>query len=81
MINLIEKINEKYQNKYNYLKLYNVMYDKNLKECTITFLYPYLIDEISAENKNEILDFVKGMLDLEGEVKIKLKKVTLMKDL
>ncbi len=74
MINLIEKINEKYQNKYNYLKLYNVMYDKNLKECTITFLYPYLIDEISVENKNEILDFVKGTLDLEGEVKIKLKK-------
>ena len=55
MINLIEKINEKYQNKYNYLKLYNVMYDKNLKECTITFLYPYLIDEISVENKNKII--------------------------
>lgn len=74
MIDTIEKLNERYNNKFNYLKLLNVVYDKDLSQCTITLLYPYQIDEISAEDREEVIKFYQEFLSLSGELKVKFKK-------
>ncbi|MBQ8908891.1 MAG: ribonuclease H-like domain-containing protein [Clostridia bacterium] len=74
MINTIEKLNEKFNNKYDYLKLLNVVYDKDSLLCTITLLYPYQIEEITIEDKEEITKFYQEFLSLNGEVKVKFKK-------
>lgn len=74
MIDTLEKLNEKYNNKYNYLKLLNVVYDKDSLECTITLLYPYQTEEISAEDKEEITKFYQEFLSLNGHIKLKFKK-------
>jgi len=74
MINTIEILNEKFNNKYSYLKLLNVTYDKQACLCVITLLYPYQIDEISISDKEEIAKFYQEFLSLEGEIKLKFKK-------
>ena len=74
MIDIKELLNKNFNNKYNFLKFYSIVYEEKLALCTITFLYPYTIDEISGEDKKEIEDFIKNYLNLNGEVKVKLKK-------
>ncbi len=74
MIDLIEKLNYKFNNKYSYLKLLNVEYDKDISQCVITFLYPCTIKEISEESRNEINLFFQEFLSLNGSLKVKLKK-------
>lgn len=74
MIDTIEKLNDKFNNKYNYLKLLNVTYDEETCQCVITILYPYQVDEISAEDKEEITKFYQEFLSLQGQVKVKFKK-------
>ncbi len=73
-MNTLEKLNKKFNNKYNYLKLLSVVYDMETLLCTITFLYPYQIDEISSEDREEVYGFYKELLGLNGELKIKYKK-------
>ena len=74
MENTIEILNKKYDDKYNYLKLLNVTYDEDSSLCTITLLYPYQIDEININDREEITKFYQEFLSLEGEVKVKFKK-------
>lgn len=74
MIDTIEILNEKFNNKYNYLKILNVAYDMDTLLCVITLLYPYQIEEITAEDKNEISKFYQEFLSLQGEVKVKFKR-------
>lgn len=74
MIDLIEKLNYKFNNKYSYLKLLNVEYDKDISQCVITFLYPCTIKEISEESRNEINLFFQEFLSLNGSLKVKFKK-------
>lgn len=74
MINTIEKLNEKYNNKFEYLKLLSVDYDAETCQCTITLLYPYQIDEITQTDKDEILKFYQEFLSLQGQLKLKFKK-------
>lgn len=74
MIDIKELLNKNFNNKYNFLKFYSIVYEEKLVLCTITFLYPYTIDEISGEDKKDIEDFIKNYLSLNGEVKVKLKK-------
>ena len=73
-MNTIEKLNERYQNKYDYLKLLNVVYDKETSICTMTFLYPYQIDGINQSDKEEITKFYQEFLSLNGELKVKFKR-------
>lgn len=74
MVDTIELLNKKFNNKYEYLKLLDVVYDSDVSMCTITLLYPYHIAEISQEDKQEIIDFYQEFLSLKGQLKIKLKK-------
>ena len=72
MVDIVELINKKYENKYKFLKLLNVVYDVN--ECTITFLYPYTIDEIDKISRKEIEIFIQEFLSLNKKIHIKYKK-------
>ncbi len=74
MIDIIEEINKKFNNKFNYLKVLNIVYDYSQKACTITFLYPYKIIEISDTDKTLINDYLKKIIDIKGELKIKYKR-------
>ena len=74
MIDTLEKLNQKFNNKYSYLKLLNVVYDKDSLLCTITLLYPYQIEEIPSEDRDEIIKFYQEFLSLNAEVKVKFKK-------
>ncbi len=74
MINTLEKLNENYNSKYNYLKLLSVVFDENSLLTTITFLYPYQIEEITKEDRGEIYNFFKELLSLKGELKLKYKR-------
>ena len=74
MIDTLDKLNRKFNNKYDYLKLLNVVYDKDALLCTITLMYPYQIDDVSQEDRAEILKFYQEFLSLSGQVNIKYKK-------
>lgn len=74
MIDTIKKLNEKFNNKYNFLKLLNVFYDTETMQCIVTLLYSYQIEEISLEDREEVSKFYQEFLSLNGEVKVKFKK-------
>ena len=71
---LTQKINEKFNNKYIYLKLYEVVFNKEKEFVDITFLYPEKIKEISESSKKEISDFIVDELNLNSKVNVKFKK-------
>ncbi len=82
MIDIVEKLNSKFDDKFNYLKLLNsIVLNENNKCCTITFLYPITIEEISKEDKALITQFITEFLALKCDVKIKFKKSFLDKRL
>lgn len=73
-MNSLDLLNKKFNNKFNYLKLLSVVYEEETLTCTITFLYPYTIEEISNEDKVEIYEFYKNILNLNGQIKLKFKR-------
>lgn len=74
MDDFLQKLNRKFENKYDFLKLYEVLYDKNLNLCTFTFLFPFSYQDLSTEDRNEIKDFIKDALSLNSGIKVKFKK-------
>lgn len=70
----LEQLNRNFNNKFIYLKLLSVVYAEETLICTITFLYPYQVEEISEEDRALIYNFYKELLALNGELKIKYKK-------
>ena len=74
MIDIISELNKKYSNKYNYLKLLDVVYDSDVSSCLITLLYPYNIVDIDTEDRKEIIDFFQEFLRLKGQLKLKFKR-------
>ena len=71
----LQLLNKKFNNKYDYLKLLSVVYEEETLNCTITFLYPFTLDEITLEDKTEIFDFYENLLKLNAQLKLKYKKV------
>ena len=74
MKNLVEIINEHFNNKYNYLKLLDIIYDRENMLCQITFLYPYQIEKIEDEDRSEIEKFIQEFFHINATIKIKYKK-------
>lgn len=73
-MDILEELNKEFNNKFNYLKLYEVIYDYSALECVVTFLYPHTISEISDEDRKNINDFVVKALSLNGKTIVKFKK-------
>lgn len=74
MENIVENLNKKFNNKYNYLKLLNVLYDRMAHLATITFLYPCTMDEVPAEDKEEVEQYIQEFLSLHADIKVKFRK-------
>ena len=71
---LTQKINEKFNEKYSFLKLYEVVFNKETQVVEITFLYPEKIKEISEISKNEISSYLSAELNLNSKISVKFKK-------
>ena len=78
---LTQKIKNKFGEKYSYLKLYEVNFDKQKKHVEIIFLYPENIETMSEEDKKQISDFLKQCLNLNSDLYVKFKKSYLDADL
>lgn len=74
MINLVEEINKKFNNKYDFLKLLNIVYEGDLSLCTVTFLYPYDIEEIMPSTHKDIEEFIQRLFSLNASIKVKFKR-------
>ena len=62
--------------KYGDLRLKEVVVSKRSGVCTITFLYPSNVPELSAAEKKEIITWIKEFLNLEGlDLKVKMLRV------
>ena len=73
-MDLVEDINKRFDNKYNYLKLLSIVYDSSQKMCTITFLYPYKMEEIPDQDKIKKYEYLNQILSLYSLLKIKFRR-------
>ncbi len=78
---LINEINLKTCNKFNFLKLKQVFFDKNKNECDITLIYPSN-KELTSQDKQEIVDIIVAFLNLDSaNIIIKINKSFIEEDL
>lgn len=74
MEKLIVELNKKLNNKFTFLKIYDVEYNVAEKLCTFTLMYPENVGDISFNDRNLIYDFIKSYLNLNGKLVLKFKK-------
>ncbi len=77
---ILLELNKCFNNKFNFLKIFTIKYNKSLKECIVTFLYPET-KTLSEEDKNNINQSVSRLLNLSAKVIVKFKKSFLDNDL
>ena len=73
-MDILEKLNKFFDNRYAFLKLYDVSYTKSSLECVITFLYPHDIKDIPSKDRQEIQEFVRNNIKINGKIIVKFKK-------
>ena len=71
---ILRLINERFNSKYNFLRVLSVRYNTLLSFVEIEFLYPENVDNFDEKNQQEITEFIKQTLNLNIEIKIKYKK-------
>lgn len=72
--NLIEVINERTCNKFNFLRLKQVFFDETKNLCQVSIIYPQ-DRELSNEDKDLIVDTIKQILNLNSAlVVVKINK-------
>ncbi len=71
---ILDKINKEFNNKYDFLRVLKVEYNTLLSCAEIWFLYPENIKDLEDDEKKQIIDFIKNELSLNCEIKIKFKK-------
>lgn len=74
MEQITKELNKNFSNKYDFLKLLEVVYDKGAFCCTLTFLYPESIKEVDQQSRAEIFDFLQKFLCLDCKLEVKYKK-------
>jgi len=71
-MNFEEEFVTEFGEKYKDLELQSVVVKKREGICTITFLYPSTVKELSETEKKEIVDFLEGKLSFEN-LKLRVK--------
>lgn len=74
MEKLTSALTKKFEDKYSHLKLFDVVYDRGLNVCSVTFLFPFNMEEPSKEEREELTNFIKEFLSLNAKVRLKMKK-------
>lgn len=77
---LISTINNEFEDKFAFLKLLEVKYNKLNKFCLITFLYPNQQD-FKDKDKKILTEFIKKQLNLYANIEVKYRKSYLDDDL
>lgn len=70
---LLAKINQKFNNKFDFLKLQSVVLNTAKKTCCVTLLFPEN-KAVSENEKQQLENFVKSLLSLNSDVVVKIKK-------
>lgn len=77
----INYINERTCNKYVFLRLRQVLFDRSKNICVVSFIYPKTM-EVNDESKKEIVDVVKSYIPLENAiVEVRINKSYVEQDL
>ncbi len=71
---ILDRINAEFGGKYDFLRVQSVTYSTHSFYAQIVFLYPESCDSFNDTQKLEVSDFVKSVLALGCEVKIKFRK-------
>lgn len=74
MIDLVNKLNKEFNNKYYYLKFLNITYEKDISLCTVTFLYPFDKENVPNDEREIIEQYIQKLFLINGKVKVKFKK-------
>ena len=67
-------IAKKFGNKYDFLKLLEIVYDKQKHTCTISFLYPETETALTKDIKQQIASVLTDYLNLNAKVVVKFNK-------
>ncbi len=78
---ILNVLNREFNSKYDYLRVLKVEYNTLLSCTEIWFLYPENKEDLSAQDKMKISEFIKNKLGLNCQIKIKFKKSYLDEDL
>lgn len=73
-------IDKEFENKFSFLKLLEINYDKENKQCLITFLYPETKD-FDDKSKDLVTELIKKHINLSATINVKYKKSYLDDDL
>ena len=71
---ILNEINKNFNYKYDFLRVLRVDYNTLLSFVEIDFLYPENVDDLTDDNKNEIIDFITNLLNIKTQIKVKFKK-------
>ena len=74
MIDIVSSLNKEFENRYDFLKFLDIVYETDISLCTLTFLYPYDEEEFSLKDQKEIQKYIQKLFSLNGSVKVKFKK-------
>ncbi|MEG1499949.1 MAG: exonuclease domain-containing protein [Clostridia bacterium] len=69
-----KELNKKFSNKFDFLKLLEVVYDEAEMSCTVVFLFPESIGEISDKDRELIFDCLRDALKINAKIILKFKK-------
>jgi len=77
-MNFEQEFHANFGERFQALQLKNIVARKDERNLVITFLYPSTTKELSQEEKNEIISFIKSKLSLSYlNVKVKFMRVFL----
>ncbi len=76
-----EELKKEFQTKYDFLQLYSVVFSKADNTATITFLFDEEVNEITDNQRQELMDFFNKKLNLYSTLIIKFRKSFLDEDL
>ena len=71
---ILNFLNNKFNHKYNFLRVLKVEYNTLLSYAEISFLYPETIPELEEEDRIQISNAVTEELKLSCDIKYKFKK-------
>ena len=74
MYNLIEFINKITKNKYHYLKLSDVSFNKSSNKLSLVLLYPDEVGVISEMDRIELMALINQYIDMDLEFEVRFVK-------
>ncbi|MEG1751682.1 MAG: exonuclease domain-containing protein [Clostridia bacterium] len=81
MEKITQEISKTFNGEYDFLKLFQVTFDKQTQTCTIVFLYPENQVRLSNEQKIKIRNCLKNFFNIDAKLEVKFRKSYLEKQI